>query len=175
MTDFKNLDISTAKECLQKKEFSSLELTKFFIDRIEKSDLNCFITKTFEDAIHMAKESDKKISRNEEIGILEGIPIGMKDLFCTKGVRTTAGSKILENFVPFYESTVSENLLSDGAVILGKTNMDEFAMGSANTTSFFGNVINPLKSGGEKNKNLQGLLGFALEIPLQRRKRRYRR
>ena len=154
MTDFKNLDISTAKECLLKKEFSSLELTEFFIDRIEKSNLNCFITNTFENAIEMAKESDKKISRNREIRDLEGIPIGMKDLFCTKGVRTTAGSKILENFVPFYESTVSNNLISDGAVILGKTNMDEFAMGSANTTSFFGNVINPLKSSEENTKDL---------------------
>ena len=152
--DFKNLDISTTKECLLKKEFSSLELTKFFIDRIEKSDLNCFITNTFENAIEMAKESDKKISRNREIRDLEGIPIGMKDLFCTKGVRTTAGSKILENFIPFYESTVSNNLISDGAVILGKTNMDEFAMGSANTTSFFGNVINPLKSSEEDTKDL---------------------
>ena len=102
----------------------------------------------------MAKESDKKISRNREIRDLEGIPIGMKDLFCTEGVRTTAGSKILENFVPFYESTVSNNLISDGAVILGKTNMDEFAMGSANTTSFFGNVINPLKSSEENTKDL---------------------
>ena len=108
MTNFNNLDISTAKECLLKKEFSSLELTKYFIERIEKSDLNCFITHTFENAIEMAKESDKKISRNEEIGTLEGIPIGMKDLFCTKGIRTTAGSKILENFIPFYESTVSK-------------------------------------------------------------------
>ena len=119
MTDFKNLDISTAKECLLKKEFSSLELTNFFIERIERSNLNCFITNTFENAIEMAKESDKKISRNQEIRDLEGIPIGMKDLFCTKGIRTTAGSKILENFVPFYESTVSKNLLSDGAVIRG--------------------------------------------------------
>ena len=137
MKDFKNLDISTAKDYLLKKEVSSLELTTFFIKRIEESKLNCFITHTFEDAIEKAKESDKKISRNKEIGILEGIPIGMKDLFCTKGIRTTAGSKILENFIPFYESTVSKNLLNDGAVILGKTNMDEFAMGSANTTSFF--------------------------------------
>ena len=154
MKDFENLDISTTKDYLLKKEVSSLELTNFFIERIEESKLNCFITHTFEDAIEKAKESDKKISRNKEIGILEGIPIGMKDLFCTRGIRTTAGSKILENFIPFYESTVSKNLLNDGAVILGKTNMDEFAMGSANTTSFFGNVINPLKSNQENNKNL---------------------
>ena len=118
MTDFKNLDISTTKECLLKKEFSSLELTNFFIERIEKSNLNCFITNTFENAIEMAKESDKKISRNQEIRDLEGIPIGMKDLFCTKGIRTTAGSKILENFVPFYESTVSKNLLSIYTLLL---------------------------------------------------------
>ena len=92
----------------------------------------------------MAEESDKKILAGKNTGILEGIPIGMKDLFCTNGVRTTAGSKILENFVPFYESTVSKNLWDAGAVMLGKTNMDEFAMGSANTTSYFGNVINPV-------------------------------
>ena len=76
---------------------------------------------------------------------MEGIPIGMKDLFCTKNIKTTAASKILENFIPFYESTVSQKLWDSGAVMLGKTNMDEFAMGSANTTSFFGNVINPIK------------------------------
>ena len=94
----------------------------------------------------MAKDSDNKISKNHNVGLLEGIPIGMKDLFCTNGVKTTAGSKILENFIPYYESTVSQNLWNEGAVMLGKTNMDEFAMGSANTTSYFGNVINPLKS-----------------------------
>ena len=99
MTEFENLDISTARECLLNKEFSSLELTNFFIERIEKSNLNCFITNTFENAIEMAKESDRRISRNDGTRILEGIPIGMKDLFCTKGIRTTAGSKILENFM----------------------------------------------------------------------------
>ncbi len=97
----------------------------------------------------MASDSDQKFLKNENVGILEGIPIGMKDLFCTNGVRTTAGSKILENFIPFYESTVSQNLWDNGAIMLGKTNMDEFAMGSANTTSYFGNVINPVS----KNKN----------------------
>ena len=85
---------------------------------------------------------------------MEGIPIGMKDLFCTNGVTTTAGSKILHNFVPYYESTVSKNLWNDGAIMLGKTNMDEFAMGSANTTSYFGNVVNPLKSRQSNSEDL---------------------
>ncbi len=146
MNDFENLSISSAIEGLANKNFTSLELTEFFIKKIEKNkDLNCFITSTFDKAIEMAKISDQKIKENETRS-LEGIPIGMKDLFCTNGVRTTAGSKILENFVPFYESTVSNNLWNSGAIMLGKTNMDEFAMGSANTTSFFGNVKNPLGS-----------------------------
>ena len=146
MNDFENLSISSAIEGLANKNFTSLELTEFFIKKIEKNkDLNCFITSTFDKAIEMAKISDQKIKENEARP-LEGIPIGMKDLFCTNGVRTTAGSKILENFVPFYESTVSNNLWNSGAIMLGKTNMDEFAMGSANTTSFFGNVKNPLGS-----------------------------
>ena len=152
MNDFENLSISSAIEGLANKNFTSLELTEFFIKKIEKNkDLNCFITSTFDKAIEMAKISDQKIKENEARP-LEGIPIGMKDLFCTNGVRTTAGSKILENFVPFYESTVSNNLWNSGAIMLGKTNMDEFAMGSANTTSFFGNVKNPL--GSKVNKEL---------------------
>ena len=152
MNDFENMSISSALEGLTNKKFTSLELTEFFIKKIENNkDLNCFITSTFDKAIDMAKVSDQKIKENETRP-LEGIPIGMKDLFCTNGVRTTAGSKILENFVPFYESTVSNNLWNSGAIMLGKTNMDEFAMGSANTTSFFGNVINPL--GSKVNKEL---------------------
>ncbi len=144
--NFEKLTISSALRGLIKRDFSSLELTEFFIRKIEDfKKLNCFITTTFDIAIDMAKNSDKKIKENN-FRSLEGIPIGMKDLFCTEGIRTTAGSKILENFVPFYESTVSKNLWNSGAIMLGKTNMDEFAMGSANTTSFFGNVLNPLKS-----------------------------
>ena len=154
MNNFENLNILSAKEGLKKKDFSSEELTNYFIDKIEKnSELNCYITNTFDLAIKMAKRSDLKIRQGKNLGLLEGIPIGMKDLFCTNGVRTTAGSRILENFVPFYESTVSKKLLNAGAVMLGKTNMDEFAMGSANTTSFFGNVLNPCKSSKE-DKNL---------------------
>ena len=150
MIDTTSIDITKAKKLLIAKEITSKELTEYFITEIEKTNkLNCFITKTFEIALKMASDSDQKFLKNENVGILEGIPIGMKDLFCTNGVRTTAGSKILENFIPFYESTVSQNLWDNGAIMLGKTNMDEFAMGSANTTSYFGNVINPVG----KNKN----------------------
>jgi aspartyl-tRNA(Asn)/glutamyl-tRNA(Gln) amidotransferase subunit A len=155
VTDFEKLNISTALEHLKKKEFKSIELTEFFIDKIKSNqDLNCFITKTFEVAIKNAKFSDEKLQKGQEVRPLEGIPIGMKDLFCTNGVTTTAGSKILHNFTPFYESTVSKNLWNDGAIMLGKTNMDEFAMGSANTTSYFGNVINPLKSNQSNSEDL---------------------
>ena len=121
MTDFSTIDITEAKELLFKKKITSTELTEFFIKQIEeKKKLNCFITKTFEVALKMAKESDEKIQKGMDLGILEGIPIAMKDLFCTNGVKTTAGSKILENFVPFYESTVSQNLWKNGAIMLGK-------------------------------------------------------
>ena len=154
MTNFETLDISEVKEQLIKKKISSVELTQFFIEKIKNNkELNCYINNTFEIAIDMAKASDKKIANNQNIGIMEGIPIAMKDLFCTKGVKTTAGSLMLKNFIPFYESTVSQNLWNQGAVMLGKTNMDEFAMGSANTTSYFGNVLNPLKSMND-DKNL---------------------
>ena len=150
-----DLTIHDAKIMLEKKSISSVELTKYYIEKIsENKNLNCFITETFDQAIKMAKKLDSKISSGEELGVMEGIPIAMKDLFCTKNIRTTAGSKILENFVPFYESTVSENLFADGAVMLGKSNLDEFAMGSANTTSYFGNVINPWKSKNKKKLEL---------------------
>ena len=155
MNDFKNLTINKAKNLLTNKDITSLELTNYFIEKIiEKNDLNCFITKTFDHAVEMAKKSDQRINSSEKIGLMEGIPIAMKDLFCTKNIKTTAGSKILENFKPFYESTVSSNLWSDGAIMLGKSNLDEFAMGSANTTSFFGNVKNPWKSKNKKGIDL---------------------
>ena len=154
MSNFETLTISSAISGLVGKDFSSIELVEFFINKIENNnDLNCFITNTFERALDMAKVSDEKIDKKENRP-LEGVPIGMKDLFCTNGTRTTAGSKILENFIPFYESTVSKNLWDSGAIMLGKTNMDEFAMGSANTTSFFGNVINPLTPQSDKEKKL---------------------
>lgn len=149
MTNFTDLTIKQALDGLAKKEFTSLELTNAHLDAMEAArNLNCFITETPDVARAQAKASDEKRAK-DEAGLLEGIPLGIKDLYCTKGIRTTAASKILENFVPTYESTVSQNLLNDGAVTLGKLNLDEFAMGSSNETSAYGNVINPWKREGD--------------------------
>ena len=126
---------------IKKKDFTSEEVTKSFISNSEKSKkLNAYITECFDEAIKFAKNFDKK---KDHKGLLSGIPIAVKDLFCTKNIKTTAGSKILHNFIPTYESTVTNNLWSEGAFLLGKLNCDEFAMGSSNETSFYGNVINP--------------------------------
>ena len=117
-------------------------LSNSFIERAEKSRaLNCYITENFESAIKKAKEFDNKPNFNRK---LPGIPIAVKDLFCTNGVRTTAGSKILNNFVPTYESTVTQNIWQQGAILLGKLNCDEFAMGSSNETSFLEMSKNPI-------------------------------
>lgn len=154
MTTLTNQTIAEALAGLKKKEFSATELTAAHIKVMEETrHLNAYVTETPEQALDAAKESDKKIAAGE-MRPLEGIPIGMKDLFCTKGVRTTACSKILGNFVPQYESTVSGKLLNDGAIFLGKTNLDEFAMGSSNTTSAFGNVISPWKRNDGSNADL---------------------
>ena len=152
MNQFEKLTIKSTIQHLKHKDFSCKELTEFFIKKISNNrKLNCFITETPEHALKMASNSDKKI-KNNETRAMEGVPIAMKDLFCTKNVKTTAASKILENFIPFYESTVSKKLWDSGSIMLGKSNLDEFAMGSANTTSFFGNVINPIK--GKNNSDL---------------------
>ncbi len=154
MTELTNQTIAQALEGLKKKEFSATELTQAHIKVMEDTrHLNAYITETPELALEAAKESDKKIASGA-MRPLEGIPIGMKDLFCTKGVRTTAASKILGNFVPEYESTVSGKMLADGAIFLGKTNLDEFAMGSSNTTSAFGNVLSPWKRNDGSNVDL---------------------
>ena len=143
MSDLLNLDLSGAKKALNKKEISSLELTNAYLDAIEKtSSLGAYIDLQKDYALQMAKNSDKKINQGVA-GPLEGIPIGVKDMFCTKDIKTTASSKILENFYPTYESTVTQNLWNDGAVMLGKLSCDEFAMGSSNETAAKGNVINP--------------------------------
>lgn len=137
------LSIFELKSALLKKEFSAVELTEHYLKRIDKfSNLNAYITVCKDYALTRAKISDERIAKNEQ-RYLEGIPLGIKDLFLTKGIKTTAGSKMLHNFIAPYESTVTQKLLDCGSVFLGKTNMDEFAMGSANTTSYFGAVINP--------------------------------
>ncbi len=149
-----DLTLEETRNALKKKEISSLELTQEYIGRMETyKHLNAFITETPELAVEQAKIADHNIA-NDNAGKLEGIPLAVKDLFCTKNIRTTAASKILGNFIPTYESTVSQKLLESGAVMLGKTNLDEFAMGSANTTSGFGNVISPWKKNDGSNQEL---------------------
>jgi aspartyl-tRNA(Asn)/glutamyl-tRNA(Gln) amidotransferase subunit A len=143
MTDLTSLTLSEAREGLAKKSFTSLELTDAHISAIETArELNAFVLETPDQARRMAREADAKLATGEG-GPLGGIPLGIKDLFATQGVRTTACSKILGSFVPPYESTVSSQLWRDGAVLLGKLNNDEFAMGSSNETSCFGPVVNP--------------------------------
>jgi len=145
MSIISKLSLTEIINGIKNKKFSSEEITKEFIENSKKSKkLNAYITECFDEAIKSAKDFDKK---KDYKGLLSGVPIAVKDLFCTKNIKTTAGSKILHNFVPTYESTVTNNLWSQGAFLLGKLNCDEFAMGSSNETSFFGNVINPF---GEK-------------------------
>jgi aspartyl-tRNA(Asn)/glutamyl-tRNA(Gln) amidotransferase subunit A len=143
VSDLTRLTLADARAGLRAKEFSARELALAHIRAIEAARaLNAFITETPERALEMADEADRRLARGEARP-LDGIPLAIKDLFCTKGVRTTAGSHILDGFVPPYESTVSGKLWQAGAVLLGKTNLDEFAMGSSNVTSYFGPVINP--------------------------------
>jgi aspartyl-tRNA(Asn)/glutamyl-tRNA(Gln) amidotransferase subunit A len=138
--------LSEARDALREKRISAVELTDDFLRAIaEARPLNAFITETAERAVEMAADSDRRIAAGNARP-LEGIPLAIKDLFCTKDVRTTAGSRILENFVPPYESTVTQNLWDAGAVMLGKTNMDEFAMGSSNENSWFKPVANPWRA-----------------------------
>ena len=141
MSKITELTLTKIVNGIKKKEFTSEEATNSFIINSQKSKkLNAYITECFDNALKTAKDFDKK---KDFKGLLSGVPLAVKDLFCTKNVKTTAGSKILHNFVPTYESTVTKNLWSQGAFLLGKLNCDEFAMGSSNETSFFGNVLNP--------------------------------
>jgi len=145
MTNLNSLTISEARDKLKSKEISSLELTNSCLSAIDAADaLGAFVHKTPELATEQAKRADERLKK-ENAPDLCGIPLGIKDLFCTKGVESQAASRILENFKPEYESTVSQNLLDNGTVMLGKLNMDEFAMGSSNETSIYGNAINPWK------------------------------
>src|SRR5947209_16051446 len=156
MTDLTSLTLAEARDQLRKKDITAAELTDAHIGAVEAARaLNAFVKETPEHARAMARASDARLGKGEG-GLLEGIPLGIKDLFCTKGVRTTAGSKILDDFTPTYESTVTANLWRDGAVMLGKLNNDEFAMGSSNETSFFGPVISPWRRAGANTPLVPG-------------------
>ena len=145
MSDLLFLDLAAARDALANKEVSSTELTDAYLQAMEASaNLNCYVTTTADKARAMAGEADARLASGNALP-LDGIPLGIKDLFCTQGVLTTAGSHILDGFKPEYESTVTGNLWRDGAVMLGKLNMDEFAMGSANVTSYYGPVESPWK------------------------------
>ncbi len=149
MSDLTHLTLADARDALKSKKVSAVELTKAHISAMENArGLNCFITETPDLALKQAEASDARLASGEA-GPLEGLPLGIKDLYCSKGVRTTAASRILDDFTPTYESTVSANLLRDGAVTLGKLNLDEFAMGSSNETSAFGPVVSPWKRKGD--------------------------
>src|SRR5215831_5050167 len=156
MTDLTSLTLTQAREALRKKEFSATELAEAHIAAVERARaLNAFVVEAPERARAMARASDGRLAKGEA-GPLEGLPLAIKDLFCTEGVRTTACSHILNNFVPTYESTVTANLWRDGAVLVGKTNNDEFAMGSSNETSFHGPVISPWRRRGANTQLVPG-------------------
>ena len=142
MSDITKQSLSELVENIKSKKLSSSEVTKAFVERSEKSkELNTYITEDYTNALNKAKKFDEKPNLDLK---LPGIPMAVKDLFCTRDLKTTAGSKILNNFVPTYESTVTQNIWNEGAILMGKLNCDEFAMGSSNETSFFGNVQNPI-------------------------------
>ena len=142
MSNIINLSLSELVSNIKDKKISSNEVTSAYIERSKKSKhLNSYNEETFDTALKKAKEFDSKPDFNKK---LAGIPMAVKDLFCTKNTKTTASSKILNNFIPTYESTVTQNLWDEGAILLGKLNCDEFAMGSSNETSYFGNVISPI-------------------------------
>ena len=161
-----DLTIHAALEKLKSGEISATELTRAHLDRIEKlgGDLNAYITTTPERALADAAAADKRYA-DGTARVLDGIPIGMKDLFATRGIRTTAASHMLENFVPEYESTVSQKFIDSGSVLLGKTNLDEFAMGTFSKTSYFGAPVNPwqlerkLTAGGSSGGSTSAVAG----------------
>ena len=156
MTELTALTLADARDGLKQKKFSAAELAEAHLVAMERARaLNAYVTETPERAHAMAKASDARIHKGEAHP-LEGIPIAVKDMFCTEGVRTTAGSKILDNFVPTYDSTVTSHLWRDGAVMLGKVNNDEFAMGSSNETSALGPVINPWRRKGSNTPLVPG-------------------
>ncbi|WP_323786157.1 Asp-tRNA(Asn)/Glu-tRNA(Gln) amidotransferase subunit GatA [Thalassovita sp.] len=149
MTDLNKFTLAEARDKLRAKDVTSVELTEACLAAIDKADaLNAFVHKTPEIALEQAKAADARIAAGDAPSMC-GLPVGIKDLFCTKGVPSQAASRILEGFKPEYESTVSSNLFTAGAVMLGKLNMDEFAMGSSNETSCYGNAVNPWRRGND--------------------------
>ena len=157
MTELTKLTIAEARAKLTAKEISAVELTDAYLSAIEAVNpvINAYVTVTPDKAREMAQASDARIAAGKA-GALEGIPLGIKDLFATRDVHTQACSHILDGFKPKYESTVSQNLWDDGAVMLGKLNMDEFAMGSSNESSYYGPVINPWKAEGSNQQLVPG-------------------
>ncbi|POR43120.1 Asp-tRNA(Asn)/Glu-tRNA(Gln) amidotransferase subunit GatA [Methylobacterium sp. V23] len=156
MTSLNELTLAEARDGLKAKDFSATDLTRAHLDAMEKArGLNAYLVETPDRALAMAQAADGRIASGQARP-LEGIPLGIKDLFCTEGVATTAGSKILEGFTPAYESAVTANLWRDGAVMLGKLNLDEFAMGSSNETSAYGDVVSPWRRAGSDAKLVPG-------------------
>src|SRR5258708_1566763 len=148
MSDLTALTIAEIRDGLTARAFSASELVRAYLAAIEAArSLNAYIVETPEKALAMAAESDRRIGAGEARR-LEGIPLGIKDLFCTEGIHSQAASHVLDGFKPVYESRVTANLWADGAVMLGKLNMDEFAMGSSNETSYYGPVVNPWRARG---------------------------
>ena len=167
MNDILKLTITELIEKLKTRELRSVDVTKAALERIkERNDsINAYITICEEEALKQAEISDQKLD-DGEAGMLEGVPLGIKDLFCTKGIKTTAASKILADFIPPYESTVTQKLLDEGAIFLGKLNMDQFAMGGSGETSAFGDTVNPiheeekLTAGGSSSGSAAALADF---------------
>ncbi|WP_019903945.1 Asp-tRNA(Asn)/Glu-tRNA(Gln) amidotransferase subunit GatA [Methylobacterium sp. 77] len=156
MTQINELTLAEARDGLKAKDFSAKDLAKAHLSAMDAArGLNAYLLETPERALQMADVADAKIASGEARP-LEGLPLGVKDLFCTHGVTTTAGSKILEGFQPHYESAVTHNLWRDGAVMLGKLNLDEFAMGSSNETSAYGDVVSPWRRSGSETKLVPG-------------------
>ena len=157
MSDLVKLSLAELRDGLGAREFSASEVVNAYLDEIEEANpkLNAYITIEHDIALKMAKKSDEKLAKGVG-GYLEGVPIGIKDLFATKGVHTQAASHILDGFKPEYESFVTQNLFNDGAIMLGKLNMDEFAMGSSNETSYYGAVVNPWRANNSDKELVPG-------------------
>ena len=150
MSDLNKLGLAQARDALRAGETTSTELTEACLKAIDGAGaLNAFVHHTPDLALERAKAADVRLAQGDAPAMC-GLPVGIKDLFCTQGVPSQAGSRILEGFLPEYESTVSQNLADAGAVMLGKLNMDEFAMGSSNETSVYGNAVNPWRRGNEE-------------------------